>query len=214
MSYSLLQKFKLLGPGILFAGAAIGASHIIQSTQAGANFGFSLLVFVILANLFKYPFFEFGHRYTVATGESLISGYKKIGNWALNIYIFLNIFSSVISTAGVTIVTSAILALIFQIFFGASINLTILSIVILSINLLILFLGKYSTMDKVVKFLVLFLTFATIFSFIIALFKGMHITEGFVEPDLLSMASIGSLITLMGWMPAPIEATSWSSIRI
>lgn len=62
---------KALGPGILFASTAIGVSHLVQSTRSGAEFGFSLIWAVILANLFKYPFFEFGSRYTNVTGESL-----------------------------------------------------------------------------------------------------------------------------------------------
>ncbi len=33
---SILKK---LGPGLLFAGAAIGVSHLVQSTKAGADFG-------------------------------------------------------------------------------------------------------------------------------------------------------------------------------
>ena len=120
-----------LGPGILFAAAAIGASHLVQSTRAGASYGFYLLIFVILSNLFKYPFFEYGHRYTAATGESIISGYKKIGNWALNTFIFLNIFTSVISAAGVTIVTSAISAMILNMYFNIVVDITLLSSIIL-----------------------------------------------------------------------------------
>ena len=34
---------KKLGPGLLFAGAAIGVSHLVQSTRAGADFGWGLL---------------------------------------------------------------------------------------------------------------------------------------------------------------------------
>ena len=34
---------KTLGPGILFASTAIGVSHLVQSTRAGANYGFGLL---------------------------------------------------------------------------------------------------------------------------------------------------------------------------
>jgi hypothetical protein len=37
MKTSFLQS---LGPGLLFAGAAIGVSHLVQSTKAGAEFGF------------------------------------------------------------------------------------------------------------------------------------------------------------------------------
>ena len=34
---------KSLGPGIVLAGAAIGGSHLLSSTTAGARFGFSLV---------------------------------------------------------------------------------------------------------------------------------------------------------------------------
>ena len=50
--------FKTLGPGILFATTAIGVSHLVQSTRAGAEYGFALIGFVLMANILKYPFFE------------------------------------------------------------------------------------------------------------------------------------------------------------
>ena len=54
-----LSKFtKTAGPGILFASTAIGVSHLVQSTRAGADFGLLLLGFVIVVSLLKYPFFE------------------------------------------------------------------------------------------------------------------------------------------------------------
>ena len=57
-------KFAALGPGIVMASAAVGGSHIIASTQAGAIYGWELVSIVILANLFKYPFFRCGVQYT------------------------------------------------------------------------------------------------------------------------------------------------------
>ena len=53
----MINVLKKLGPGLLFAGAAIGVSHLVQSTRAGADFGFSLLWVLILSNIIKYPFF-------------------------------------------------------------------------------------------------------------------------------------------------------------
>ena len=65
-----MEKFsivlKRLGPGLLFAGAAIGVSHLVQSTKAGAEFGLGLIWALVIANLFKYPFFQFGPRYALA----------------------------------------------------------------------------------------------------------------------------------------------------
>ena len=60
MSDLLYRYRKTFGPGILFACTAIGVSHLVQSTRAGAEFGFMILGFVILANVLKYPFFEHG----------------------------------------------------------------------------------------------------------------------------------------------------------
>ena len=47
----LLNK---LGPGLMYAGAAIGVSHIVQSTKAGAQFGYGLLWALLVANFFKF----------------------------------------------------------------------------------------------------------------------------------------------------------------
>ncbi|MDA9312672.1 hypothetical protein N9515_07945 [Vicingaceae bacterium] len=47
-----------LGPGLLYAGAAVGVSHLVQSTRAGANYGLLMILVVIAANVIKYPFFK------------------------------------------------------------------------------------------------------------------------------------------------------------
>ena len=54
---------KKLGPGLLFAGAAIGVSHLVQSTKAGADFGLGLIWALIIANIFKYPFGTLGLQF-------------------------------------------------------------------------------------------------------------------------------------------------------
>ena len=55
---------KKLGPGLLFAGTAIGVSHLVQSTKAGAEFGFGLTWALFIAILLKYPFFKFAPKYS------------------------------------------------------------------------------------------------------------------------------------------------------
>ena len=74
-----LKRFVLmLGPGILWATIAIGETHLALMPYAGALFGMNLLWAVLLVHIFYYPNFEFGPRYAVATGESLIDGYGRI----------------------------------------------------------------------------------------------------------------------------------------
>ena len=42
---------------MIVAGAAIGGSHIVAATQAGARFGPQLIWFIVLVNVLKLPFF-------------------------------------------------------------------------------------------------------------------------------------------------------------
>ena len=106
-------NIKNLGPGLLFAGAAIGVSHLVQSTRAGADFGLGLLWALLLVNLFKYPFFQFGPRYASATGESLLDGYKKMGNGILIAYFILTFATMFTIQAAVTIVTAGLASQLF-----------------------------------------------------------------------------------------------------
>ena len=78
-----LRLWARLGPGILFAGAAIGTSHLVQSTRAGALFGLGLLGVIVFANLIKYPGFRIGPQYAAITGESLLAGYARLGRWVV-----------------------------------------------------------------------------------------------------------------------------------
>ena len=50
---------KALGPGLLFAAVSVGVSHVVQSTRAGAGYGFSLMGIIVLALILKYPLFEY-----------------------------------------------------------------------------------------------------------------------------------------------------------
>lgn len=66
-------SWRIFGPGILMATAAIGGSHLISSTQAGALYGWQLAIMIILANVFKYPFFRFGTDYVYDLCQTLKS---------------------------------------------------------------------------------------------------------------------------------------------
>ncbi|MGL5110828.1 MAG: divalent metal cation transporter, partial [Vibrio ordalii] len=76
---TLPQLLRSLGPGIMMAAAAVGGSHLVASTQAGAIYGWQLAGLILLVNLLKYPFFKAGIQYTMGTGKSLVQGYAHLG---------------------------------------------------------------------------------------------------------------------------------------
>ncbi len=137
-------RLAAVGPGILFAGAAIGVSHLVQSTRAGATYGFELLWAVLLVLLCKYPFFEYAHRYTVATGESLLQGYAHLGRWALGLFMLVVVASSFITTAAVTVVTAGLMSTLL----GVEVSLTVLSVVLLAVIVSLLALGLLNNVGR------------------------------------------------------------------
>lgn len=206
------EILRNLGPGLLFAGAAVGVSHLVQSTRAGAAYGFDLVWIILLANVFKYPFFEVGQRYTAVMNESLIRGYERLGRWAVWLFLILNLFSSVLTVGAVTFVASAIFNYLFFLYSGVTLAAEITSVIYLLIIALILFLGKYGLFENFVKYLIISLSILTVVAVIVASSLGSNISTEFVPPEILNQAGIGFLLALMGWMPAPLELSSWTSL--
>jgi len=199
----MLQKF---GPGFLFAGAAIGVSHLVQSTRAGADFGMGLLWALLLINFIKYPFFQFGTRYAAATGEDLLDGYFKLGKWVLIVYYVITFATMFTIQTAVTIVTAGIASSLF----GAG-SLVFWTTAITICCFAILLIGRYKFLDSLMKYIVLTLTVSTILAVFLASSKTNHVVEWQqVFPS--SSTGIVFLIAFMGWMPAPFDITIWQSI--
>ncbi|TDQ29770.1 Nramp family divalent metal transporter [Tenacibaculum caenipelagi] len=204
MKKSLLN---LLGPGLLFAGAAIGVSHLVQSTRAGADFGFGLLWALLIVHIFKYPFFQFGPRYATATGETLLDGYKKLGKGVLATYFILNIATMFTIQAAVTIVTASLASNLF----GFTHDLVIWSVIIMFISIILLGIGKYKLLDNLMKYIIAILTVSTVIAVCIALFKT---EKGFSYQQIIpsGTAQVTFLIAFLGWMPAPLDISIWHSL--
>ena len=203
----MINFLKKLGPGLLFAGAAIGVSHLVQSTKAGAEFGFGLIWALILCNFFKYPFFLFGTKYAHATGETLLDGYKKIGDYVLIIYLILSFVTIFTIQAAVTIVTAGLAIELF----GFSNDITIWAIIIILGCLLLLLIGKYSLLDNLIKIIILVLGICTVLAvFYAKINSDMIIDINQIIPS--NFEGIIFLVAFMGWMPAPLDVSIWQSI--
>jgi len=203
-SFSWLKK---LGPGLLFAGAAIGVSHLVQSTRAGADFGFGLVWALVLIHLVKYPFFQFGPRYATATGESLLDGYKRLGKGVLIAYFVLNLATMFTIQAAVTIVTAGLAANLF----GITTNPIIWSVIITLICVTLLIIGKYKLLDNLMKIIIITLTLSTIIALVLASLNT-NTSHNFTQILPKGSIEVGFLIAFLGWMPAPLDVSIWQSL--
>jgi len=202
----MIESLKKLGPGLLFAGAAIGVSHLVQSTRAGADFGWGLLWALVLSNLFKYPFFQFGSRYALATNKSLLDGYAHLGKTYLWIYFFLSLGTMFTIQTAVTIVTASLASILF----GFTPDLVVWTVLITMICLLILWRGNFTILDKIIKWIIVILTFSTVIAVFLA--AGQNENNISLSQHLPQGSSILFLAAFMGWMPAPLDISIWQSL--
>nr|WP_051002085.1 divalent metal cation transporter [Idiomarina xiamenensis] len=197
---------------MITAAAAVGASHIVASTQAGALFGWQLWWLLIAVNTLKYPFFRFATWYSNQTGQDLMQGYAQQGRGFLLLFFYLNSLAAVVNTAGVLILTASLL----RYFLPFEVSLSVLCCGLLLVCLLLLLIGRYALLDNLSKWLMVILTLITLTALVIAIGNaGTAPLAETAEATSLSPWALGSLaflVALMGWMPVPIELAAISSL--
>lgn len=208
-SHSKRSWLAALGPGIIWASTSIGVSHVVQSTRAGAEFGFTLIGLVIFANLIKYPFFQIGPRYAAATGESLLDGYKRLGNIAFGLFLVMTLITMFIIQAAVTIVAAGLAGNLIPELMSVS---GWAAVVLLSI-VAILAIGRYTLLDKLLKGMMVVFALVTVVALLMALTSdSASSTHETVEISLTSATSIAFMVALVGWMPTSVEVSVWHSL--
>lgn len=190
---------RAAGPGLVFSGSAIGVSHLVQSTRAGAMFGLALVLVIVLINFLKYPAFRFGMDYAHATRKTIIGGYRELGVWAVILYAVTSLTIAPIGLAAVSATTAAILAAVT----GLDLPILLLAVMAIGATLMLLMIGGYGWLDRVNKLLIAFLTVATIAASAIALPRVQlpSLTNFEWTADPLALMFV---VALAGFMPSPI----------
>lgn len=201
---------KNLGPGLLFASMAIGTSHLVLSTKAGAQYGWLMVIPIVLANILKYPFFEFGIRYTNVTGKSLIEGYLNRGRGYLWLYALITLITTFTILAALYVVTSGLFINLFKIQ-DVPVSMVALGLFVFISTLLII--GRYKFLETSLKFVISILFVALIVTTALVVLNGkVAPVPDFTPPEIFNEVGILFLIGLVGWMPTAVEASSWVSL--
>ncbi len=190
------------------AATAIGASHVILSPVAGARFGYDLLWLVLFSHLFKYPAFEFGARFAVATGTSLIRGYERVPgprNWALIAFLGITILQGLTILSGVIAVAASVLVVNLGTF-PFPVWILILGAVIITLHRT----GRYQSLQFLSKVLMGILALVTLVAFSAAPPSFSNLTRIFV-PSIPPGSAI-LISSIFGLMPIGINASVWHSL--
>ena len=201
---------KTIGPGLLFASSAIGTSHLVLSTRAGATHGMVYFWIILIALILKYPFYEIGPRYASATGHSLVKGYKDQGIWAVLLFMFVITISMFAVVGAIGAVSAGLLATMFGV---QIVPVPILAGIIIGASILLLLFGGYKGLDSLIKIISIILLVTVLIAFLAVLMKGpASPTVDFQAPPLFEGAGLALFISLLGWMPAGMEAATMNSI--
>jgi Mn2+/Fe2+ NRAMP family transporter len=203
------QRFlQVLGPGILFAGTAIGVSHLVQSTRAGALYGLGMLLVVVLVNALKYPAFRLAPHYAAVTGESLVHGYRRRGRWLLVLYgiALLPTLATVVAAVAITMAGLALATLAVE-----GMSPPVLGATFVAGAVALTLAGGFAWLDRLTKLFVAFLTLATLASAALALPRIDWAVTAWLPPE-MNAATLVFLVALAGYMPAGLDLSVMHSL--
>ncbi len=203
----MTRWFARLGPGLMMAAAAIGVSHLVQSTRAGADFGLSFVWLIVLISLLKYPAFRFAVDYASVTNRSLVHAYSTMGRvplyWLL-VAFFVDMF---IATAAVSLVTAGLVVSVF----GLPLAGPHVAIGIVVLSALLLLNGRYAKAEKLIKVLVVAFSVLTLVAMVLALpMLGEGGRDLFAEITPSRSLAV-FVIAMAGWMPMPMSGSIFIS---
>ena len=206
-----------LGPGILFAGAAIGVSHLVQATRAGAVYGLSLVGLVLLAHAMKLPAMLFGPRYAAATGTSLLQGYRRQGRHAVIIFSLITLGTMFTIQAAVTVVTASIVqGVLIGPMLGLDAPLWAVSACVLAVCAGMIAAGGFRWLDGILKLLMGIMALTTIAAALMEIptlaQQGVSLLPEIPAASADRIALIAFAVALAGWMPAPLDISVWHSL--
>lgn len=203
---SLRARF---GPGLLFAAAAVGTSHIVQSTRAGAGFGLTLGLLILLICLLKYPLFRFAADYAASTGESLVRGYGRRGRALVLVMFITSAIEAIAAVAGVSLVSASI----GQWLLGTQFNDVAAAAGLLGITAVLVGLGRYRVLESLAGILVVLFSVLTLITTLISLPALASSGSQLLAPFPFTSENWSFAIAVSGWMPigntAAIMLAAW-----
>ncbi len=77
------QAIARMGPGLAYVLTVLGTGDLIANSAAGAGYGYALIWILAPGLVFRFVWVNVSAKYVLVTGESLIEGYARVGQWVL-----------------------------------------------------------------------------------------------------------------------------------
>lgn len=204
----MIRVYNRLGPGLMLAAAAVGVSHLVFATRAGAEYGLSFVWLIILISVLKYPAFRFAVDYASATNRSLVHAYAKLGRPAMA-WMFAGLVVDIfIATTAVALVTAGLFISVFDLpYSGPAVG-----VAVAAVSAAVLINGHYRKAEFIVKALVLLFTILVVLATLLALPELGSDGRGLFGDLSPSRDLAVFAIAMTGWMPMPLTGTIFVSM--
>jgi Mn2+/Fe2+ NRAMP family transporter len=202
-------KLKDIGPGLLLAATGIGVGDMVSSTIAGAEYGMTLAWALVFGVLIKFAITEGAARWQLATGVTLIQGWRDalptfiLGAFFCYFIVWSYFVSSALVTASAMVPAAIMPDLPFipdgwpMAFFGVAHAMGALAMV---------WLGRYERFLSIIKWFVGLKFGAIILSVLLIVlwsgadFSGMGARSGYSTAYTLSLiGGVGGTVTLLSY---------------
>jgi Mn2+/Fe2+ NRAMP family transporter len=215
----LRAKVKQVGPGLLAAATGVGAGDLVATMIAGAEYGTMLLWAAVLGTILKLGLAEGVGRWHLASGSTLLDGWRRLGYWATVFFGgYIIIWGFVYGATAMSAVGLPLNAL----FGGLSVRYW--AMIAGLVGLALVWLQRYHIFEKFMTVLVL-IKFVSVVSVAVLvgpnlgeLFTGLlpRLPEGSVVNVLGLIGGVGGTITMAAygyWMIAKgWKGTGWLSM--
>ena len=192
----LSSRLGRLGPGLLFAATAVGVSHLVQSTRAGAEFGLTLLVLILLACAIKYPAFRFGAEYAALTGKTVLSGYERQGRWLLALILLATFVEGIGVVPAVTLVSVGLGMNLL----GVQVDAIVATVATVLVASIVLLVGRYRALENITRVFVALFAVLTVLATLAAI-AGISPGQPLAAPFELNESNLFFSVSVAGWMP-------------
>jgi Mn2+/Fe2+ NRAMP family transporter len=157
----IMNKFKIILPGLLVAATGVGAGDLITAGFAGNALGYSILLLPFLGALFKYVLSEGLSRWQIATNTTLLEGWVAYhGSLAKFLFLlFLVLWSYMVGGALINACAAAA-----QSFFSFENSFIYFGILHSLFALLLVRLGNFKLFEMIMSVLVAVMFLTVIFT--------------------------------------------------
>lgn len=195
-------RLKQVGPGIMAAATGVGAGDLVATMVAGARYGYALFWAVVLGTVFKLALGEAVGRWHLASGRTMLSGWRTLGRWATGYFgVYIVVWGFIY---GATAMSASALPLnaLFPVF-----PVWVWGVVCGLLGLVLVWFGRYAVLEKLMTVLV-GVMFVTVVG--TALLVGPNLAElGAGLVPRLPAGSIANALGLMGGVGGTITMAAY-----